>query len=174
MEYGIWYLLVILFCCFHNSLEEGKSPWCRHVLSLSQSYHCNKTVHTIQAGVCVRNTAAVEVEVRDFWCDPPVDSVDSGTRDTRGSSRHIVRVTRRMDTTDTRIDLTNSCLMDLGSKSKSVWCSLVYPWCDPHLLSYATLQLDLQICINLHVFPQEMNSSLQKNSKSRLGRCFGN
>ena len=80
MEYGIWYLLVILFCCFHNSLEEGKSPWCRHVLSLSQSYHCNKTVHTIQAGVCVWNTAAVEVEVRDFWCDPPVDSVDSGTQ----------------------------------------------------------------------------------------------
>ena len=60
------------------------------------------TLCTAQPGVW--NKAAVEV--RDFWCDPPVDSVDSGTRDTRRSSRHpTARIfhaqeSRRMDTTD--------------------------------------------------------------------------
>ena len=52
------------------------------------------------------SVSEVAVEVRDFWCDPPVDSVDSGTRDTRRSSRHhTARIfhaqeSRRMDTTD--------------------------------------------------------------------------
>ena len=39
------------------------------------------------------------VEVRDFWCDPPVDSVDCGTRDTRRSSRHHTGSVKEIDTT---------------------------------------------------------------------------